>query len=492
MLNSDYLNKVFSPFYLLFFFLISSVSILGQNTSTQEEYPASVQDSLLMDSILTEAEYLSIVSRFHPVIKQADLQIEKGNSYVQKNRGGFDPKLFFDFKDKDFNDKNYYDLAHAGLKIPTWYGVEFKTGWEYSYGSYVNPEHNTPIEGLGYAGVSVSLAQGLLMDQRRAELLKAKQYQQLSQNERDNLVNDLLRDAIFQYWEWSAAYSKYELITNSLVESEIRFSGIKKLFYYGEVSVLDTLEAFTQIQLVKTAVLETEAKYIQETLLLNTFLWGESIVPLVIEGLYPESLGLKINSVEFNDNYELADSSISNHPLLKSYEVKLQTLEVERKLKANKLLPKVNLQYNMLTTSYNLNPGDYSLNNYKWGVKISMPLLLRKERGELKLTKIKIEQQELKIRLKQQQLIAKTKGYRVKTNALQKQNEIFSMAVDGYKKLLRQEEIKLIEGESSLFKFTLREIKMLKASAKLIDLNLKLVKSKTAFIHSSGALYLIQ
>jgi len=482
-------------FTVLSAILFCSTNLLQGQTPIDDqekrEVVISVQETILFDTTLTEAEYLSIVKNYHPVIKQADLIIEQGNSYIRKSRGGFDPKLFFDFKDKEFDDKNYYDLAHGGLKIPTWYGVEFKTGWEYSYGSYVNPEHNTPLDGLGYAGVSVSLAQGLFMDNRRAELMKAKQYQQLSQNDRDNLVNNLLRDAINQYWSWSASYAKYQLLKRSLRGSKRRFEGIRQSFYLGRLSVLDTLEAFTQIQLVYTGVLDAEAVFEQETFQLNNFLWGESTVPLVIDGLYPEEIINKINSVEFNDNYNFAASTIANHPLLLGYDAKLQTLEIERKLKANKLLPKINVNYNLLTTNYQLNPTEYNTNNYKWGVNVSMPLMLRKERGDLQLTKIKIELQQLKIRLKQQEILSKTRGYKVKTESLKAQNRIFSDAVRGYETLLRQEELKMQEGESSLFKLTSREIKMLNASIKLIDLNLKLVKSKTGYIHSSGALYLL-
>ena len=310
MFKFEIMNKYLVTKYVSLLVLIISFgtnhSLFAQGLQIEDDTSdgtLSAQNSLSLDSVLTEAEYLSIVSRFHPVIKQADLQLEQGDAYIQKSRGGFDPKLFFDFQDKDFNDKNYYDLAHAGLKIPTWYGVEFKTGWEYSYGSYVNPERNTPIEGLGYVGVSVSLAQGLLMDNRRAELMKAKQYQQMSQNQRDNLVNDLLRDAIFQYWEWSAAYSKYQIISESLEDSRDRIDIIRQYYIYGELSVIDTLEAFTQMQAIETNALEMEAQFIQETLKLNNYLWGESVVPLIIEGLYPEDLESKVNSVKFNENY---------------------------------------------------------------------------------------------------------------------------------------------------------------------------------------------
>ena len=116
----------------LFIVIIGLSSLLqGRNNVKQSpldnnRFSNTVQDSKLLDTILTEVEYLAIVSKYHPVVKQSDLLIDQGNAYIRKGRGGFDPKLFFDFKDKDFKTKNYYDLAHGGLKVPTWYGVEFK------------------------------------------------------------------------------------------------------------------------------------------------------------------------------------------------------------------------------------------------------------------------------------------------------------------------------------------------------------------------------
>ncbi len=81
-------------------------------------------------------------------------------------------------------------------------------------------------------------------------------------------------------------------------------------------------------------------------------------------------------------------------------------------------------------------------------------------------------------------------SYRIKTNGLITQSKTYNDAVTGYERLLSNEEIKLESGESSLFKITLREIKMYQAKLKLVEINLKLVKSKVAYIHSSGVLYL--
>ena len=468
-------------FILISFFLLGTLDSYCQETS---------ETTIQLDSLLTEKDFLTLVMLNHPVAKQAQLISDRGVAYTQKSRGGFDPKLFLDYSDKQFSGKNYWDLAHAGLKIPTWYGVEFKTGWEYSFGNYVNPEHSTPVDGLGYAGVSVSLTKGLLMDKRRAELLKAKRYQDMSLNERDNLINDLLRDAIYQYWTWAASYMKASVLKESLIDSEKRFVAVKQTFRYGEYSVLDTLEAFTQIQAIKTNLIQAENEFLQDGLFLSTYIWNEELVPLEIDGLFPEKLIDKVNSTAFTTNYIAADSMINSHPAILSQQNKLEALKVEKKLKSNNVMPKLNLQYNMLTQDYQFNPEQYSGNNYKFGINFSMPLILRKERGELKLAKIKIQDQELKLKMKRQQLLAKMNSYRIKTGALREQSSTYNTVVNGYETLLRTEEVKLESGESSLFKITLREIKMFRAKIKLIELNLKLIQSKVAYIHSSGVLYL--
>ncbi len=451
---------------------------------------ANINQEIEFDSLLTEADFLTIVLLNHPIARQAQLISDQGFAYTQKSRGGFDPKLFLDYSDKNLLGKNYWDLVQTGLKIPTWYGIEFKTGWEYAYGTFVNPEHSTPLDGLGYAGVSVSLTKGLLMDKRRSELLKAKEYQKMSQNERDNLINDLLRDAIYQYWNWSAAYMKTSVLNKSLIDSEVRFTAVKQTFELGEYSVLDTLEAYTQILAIQTNLIKAENDFLLAGLTLSTYLWNPDLIPLEIDRLFPEKLLDKVNSTEFTKSYTAADSMINSHPAILSQENKLDALKVDKKLKANNVMPKLNLQYNMLTQDYQLNPQQYSNNNYKFGVNFSMPLLLRKERGELKLAKIKVQDQELKLRLKRQQLLAKMNSYRIKTNGLIDQSNTYNNAVIGYEMLLKNEEVKLESGESSLFKITLREIKMFKAKLKLIELNLKLVQSKVAYIHSSGVLYL--
>ncbi len=99
-------------------------------------------------------------------------------------RGGFDPKIEVDFDKKQFKDKEYYSILNSSFKIPTWYGIEVKAGFDNSEGIYLNPQNTLPNQGLTSFGISVPLGQGLLINQRMADVRKAKMQVQLSQAER--------------------------------------------------------------------------------------------------------------------------------------------------------------------------------------------------------------------------------------------------------------------------------------------------------------------
>ena len=81
--------------------------------------------------------FYQLVVKNHPLAKQANLELEYGRVSVLKAKGGFDPKVFNSLNQKYYNSTQYYSLLDAGLKVPTWYGLELKTGFE-NYKNYSN------------------------------------------------------------------------------------------------------------------------------------------------------------------------------------------------------------------------------------------------------------------------------------------------------------------------------------------------------------------
>ena len=95
---------------------------------------------------LSFTNFLQLVKQNHPLAKQANLITQSADANILIARGSFDPKLFYEFNNKFFDSKNYYEIGNGGFKIPTWFGIELKAGYEQNQGAYLNPENTTPSQ----------------------------------------------------------------------------------------------------------------------------------------------------------------------------------------------------------------------------------------------------------------------------------------------------------------------------------------------------------
>lgn len=435
-------------------------------------------------------DYMTIVKRNHPLAKQADLKNEFAEAELMRSRGGFDPMAYGDVNQKYFSDEQYYSLIDAGLKVPTWFGIELYTGFEQGEGNYLNPQRSTPNNGLVYGGISLAVGRGLFIDERRAQLKKAKIYADFTKEERRILINELMLQASQVYWQWYAAAQKVDIIDQAVTLAEIRFEGIKQGAIVGETASIDTLEALIQLQNRQILFQEALLDYDNAKEALNIFLWDENEVPLEIsERIQPpenEDLLSRINTLEQTD---FLDSLIANHPQLIKKKLYIDQLEIERRLKAEQLKPQVDLKYNAINEPINGNIMDgYSINNYRWGLTFSMPLFLRKSRGELKRTKLIIQDQKLGM----DNLQAKIK-YGVNTSintwrTSQSQIGIYNQTVENIERLVEGEQQKFETGESSLFLVNQREMRYITAQVDFIKM---IAKNQHAFIEVMYSLGLL-
>ena len=163
------------------------------------------------------------------------LKGDEGEFLIKEAKGGFDPKLAGNLNQKYFDGKNYYSHLHAGLKVPTWFGITVQTGYEENAGVRLNPEEYTSNTGLWNAGLAIQLGNGLLIDARRAELQQAKIYANSTQLERDLMLNQLVFDASAAYYDWFKAYSTYEVYEEAVANASERFDNVKGLSQFGSV-----------------------------------------------------------------------------------------------------------------------------------------------------------------------------------------------------------------------------------------------------------------
>lgn len=430
-------------------------------------------------------EYLAYVKQYHPVVRQAQLHLEKGEAELLQARGAFDPKLEVDYAQKQFKGTEYYEILNSTFKIPTWYGLELKAGFEQNEGVYLNPERKVAPEGLFSAGVSVSAAQGLLIDKRRATLRQAKALAKQSLAERNLLISEVLYEASVAYLQWAKLYLELQIYESFLDNAEQRFSGISKNAAAGAIAAIDTVEAKIVLQDRQLQLEQTEAKLLKQQLTVSNFLWLEDHIPIEIQPHIIPDPGI-LEEVNVPDEL-LEDLSLENHPKLVALQYKIEALEVEMRLKRNNLLPKVDLNYNFITPEPE-EVGTYDTSNYKAGLNFSFPLFLRKERGALRLAELKLEDTSLEVEINRKQLENKIEGLLQELHSFRRQIALLEEMVENYRHLLRAEERKFSFGESSLFLINTRENKLIEARLKQTELLTKFLLTKALFYQSLGAI----
>lgn len=455
--------------------LFTGILILLSGMVTAQENPAS--------SILTLAEYLGYVKSYHPLVKQANLIINESEAKLLKARGAFDPKLAVDYDRKEFQTAEYYDKLNATFKIPTWYGVELKANFEENSGAFLNPEASLPDDGLYSVGVSVALARGFLINKRMAALKQAKLFTGQAEADRQLLVNAILYEASTAYFNWLRSYNEKEVYASFLTNAKMRFDGIKRSYETGERPAIDTLEARITLYNRKLNLEKARITYIKSSLELSNYLWINDI-PVEIEGAVipdPETMeyiDATLSTSQFNmENFEL-----ENHPKLRSLDYKYQSLLINKRLTVNQLLPQIDIQYNVLSQTPDV-PNSFNSATYKSGLTIRFPLFLRKERGDLKLAKLKLQNTDFEINTTRVTLKNKIDAITQELESFILQNSLTISIVSDYEVLLRAEERKFNLGESSLFLVNSRELKLIDAKLRAITLENKYLNAKASLFN---------
>jgi len=457
------LVKLFS-----FLFLLSFSTLQSQNFNEEE---------------LSFVEFLGYVKKYHPLVKQANLEVTNAQAKLMLARGGFDPKIEVDYNKKEFKGTEYYSVLNSSFKIPTWYGIEVKAGFDDAEGQYLNPQNKTPEAGLTSLGINVALGQGMFINQRMADVREGKLQIKLSDAQRKLRAIEILYQASEAYFEWRKSYNEAELYKNYLGFASTRFEGVKKLIAAGDAPAIDSVEAKITVRNRELNVENGNLKLAKAKLKLANFLWIENVPVELGELVKPEQNLIQTIEETLKTDAMMVDvESLDAHPKIQSLETKMDILEVNRQLKANSLLPKINVGYNYISEPNYWN--NFNADDYKFNVDFSFPIFLRKERGSLKMAKLKIQDMQFDIDQQRLELKNKVKAQQTEIASLRKQKVVIDNLVKDYMTMLNSEEKLFSFGESSIFLINSRENNLV--SAKLSQISLE-----NQFYLSNAELYKI-
>ncbi|WP_370454288.1 TolC family protein [Flavobacterium sp. LMO9] len=428
-----------SKLFYLFLFFCSNLSLFGQDTMTEFSFN----------------EFLGYVKKYHPLVKQADLKLNEAQANLMQARGAFDPKIEVEYNEKQFKNSEYYSILNSSFKIPTWYGIELKAGFDNAEGIYVNPENTLPNSGLNSLGISVPIGQGLFINQRMADIRKAKIARNLNTAERNLQAVEVIYAASVSYMSWKRSFNEVKLYENYLENALIRYKGVAKLIEEGDKPAIDSIEAGIAVKTRRLNLEDAKLKLTKAKLELSNYLWLENNIPLELkDNLQPEDFLSKSIKETLQIN-KLAPIDLDNHPKILAIDSKIAMLKVDRKLKANSLLPKLDLSYNYLSEPSYID--NYRLENYKIGVNFSFPIFLRKERGSLKLADLKIQDSEFGLQFERKNLENKINSQQQEIVSLEIQQDYNTKLVKDFTTLLNAEDRLFEMGESSLFIINSRE-----------------------------------
>lgn len=474
------------PFLMLSFMWLSH-TVLGQSTT----------DSLfvLPDSVkgFSIENFYATLLAHHPLVKQARLLSETARQEVRLARGAFDPKLEASYNTKDYQDKDYYEKWLASFTIPVWFPVDPKIGFEQNQGTYINPESSIPATD-NYrqlvTSVRLPVGRGLLTDERRAAVQQARLFTELAEAEQIKLINKILLDAAKDYWQWYYAYYSYQLFANSTTIANEIYRRVHINAGLGEASAIDTVQAKITLQQRLIERQEAYLEFLNQGIRISNYLWDANELPVSLTpSVAPVLLSGDAEILSTQSLNELKFMAQQNHPDLQKLNVKLNQLDVERKLAKEYLKPRLDLNYGFVNQPIGPDGSFQSFafgSNYKFGVDFSIPILLRKERAKLGQTNLKIRSTQLERTQSEREILNQVQQV---FNQLTNTHVVLgqqSAMVENYERLLRAELTNLELGESDLFKINLQQEKLIQSQTKLLKLRSEYEKMKATLYWAAG------
>jgi len=446
------------------FFVLGSLTPLVADAS--EEYRTPLQFEELLRS----------VDAHDPRIRQAVERLRKAESKTMAARGAFDPKLEGDAK---LVTGAYYDLRSADVELrqpTTLWGSEIYFG--YRVGRGLNErwptyrDDQTLSGGEVRAGIEVPIWRGGLIDPERAERARAMSLEEAADQALSTTKLDLELAAAHAYWSWVSAGQGREVAQGLLQLAEERDAQLRRRLQAGSIAEFDVVDN-ERILLERRAWLVAAERAFEKAVFgLSLFLRDSTGAPVVASAaLLPERVAVEpVQEIAV----ELAvDAVLMCHPEFEQARAELEATEIEQRLTKNQLAPELKAVFEYSRdlgelTQTNL---DFTLpgNVFEAGVLLSMPLLLRKERGRAGAARAEVAEKHAKLRFVADQLRARTRDAASAVEAAQSRAALTEEVVETAAELAEGERRRFEVGSSNLIFVNLREQQAAMARMRYIE-----------------------
>ncbi len=421
-------------------------------------------------------EVLQSVNAHDPRIRQAVAQLRKAESKTMAARGAFDPRLDGDGK---ILTGAYYDTRRANVELrqpTTLWGSEIFVGYRVGLG--INErwptyrDDQTLSGGEVRAGIEVPIWRGGLTDPDRAERTRAIQLEEAADQALSAAKLNLELAAARTYWNWVGTGQNREIAKALLDLAEQRDAQLRRRLAAGSIASFDVLDNERILLERKAFLVAAERAFQKATFELSLFLRDSQGVP-VVAGTQRVPEKVSVAPVEELSVERAVDEVLACHPELEKARAELEAAEVDQNLTRNELAPELKAVFAYSRDLGDLTDTDLDFtlpgNVFEAGVKLSMPLIFRKERGRAGVARAEVADKQARLRLVSDQLRARTLDAASAVEAAQRRAALTDEVLDTAAELAEGERRRFEVGSSNLVFVNLREQQAAMAQMRYVE-----------------------
>ena len=418
----------------------------------------SVNKTAVQPSMLTLEALLASVNKNFPPLRAALLEKPLAEADLLNQEGRFDLSLKsrLDTQNFGFYQNERFEIS---LEQPTTvWGSTLYSGYSVSRGRY--PDYDgkalTNEAGQYRAGVRVPLMRDRAIDNRRADLGKARIGLRLADLSIDQQRLTILQTATRRYWDWVAAGRRL-LIANTLLDVAIgRDTILTEAVRIGALPQFEQLDNQRIVLQRRNNVVEARRTLENAAIELSLYWRDDNGQPLMAEADrlipgFPDPAAL--TEAQMLDDMNAA---IGRRPEVLRFLFQRNQVQLDRKLAENQRLPSVDL-----FAEYYREAGDGSVkrgpNDLRVGLIFDLPLQRRQATSRLQNAEARLGQIEQRERFQRDQVTADVRDAASAVKAAFERSTVVSEELNITRQVEDAERLRFELGDSTLFVLNQRE-----------------------------------
>lgn len=414
-------------------------------------------------------QVLDSVEGTHPKLEQSELKREAAEGKALSARGAFDPKVALKGK---WTPVSYYENTQIDATIeqatPVW-GASVYAGYRFGWGDYAvyKGDLRTRKYGELRAGIDIPIWNGGPIDARRAKISTTKAGIRGADARVDATTLMLQREAADAYWTWVAA-GRNLAITEGLLElARTRQKALDAQVDAGAIEAIKKVDNERLVLSREAKMVKARQKVDKAAIELSLYYRDaelrpvrpsvEQVPPSIRDPGPPSSVSLEAG----------VDEALERRPELAGLNAEREAADVQVRLAKNLRSPDASVQ---AFGAQDFGPGTLQPSaEFGVGFMLSIPIPLRKARGQLQVAKAERAGIRAKVRGTRDKIDSEVRKAHVALVASQRAWDLARRQAEAAETLAEAERSKFREGASDLVVVNLRELSVASAQASVVD-----------------------